>query len=181
MLGLLGSDARKNLREISTVKSENSPEYWSKFIRGEPLPKPRMTFATKKFFDMLKGAGVNVNFERDHLVAAPLTDSEILSQSNGEIKEPSMLNAKNLEPEDGGLFDQIITGGLKGNKWSHYRLAEPVVNPMFENPVKNILGLTTVEFDNITSGKYGVKDLGNGKFEIWDTTLDKKVRDISVG
>ena len=181
MLGLLGSDARKNLREISTVKSENSPEYWSKFIRGEPLPKPRMTFATKKFFDMLKGAGVNVNFERDHLVAAPLTDSEILSQSNGEIKEPSMLNAKNLEPEDGGLFDQVITGGLKGNKWSHYRLAEPVVNPMFENPVKNILGLTTVEFDNITSGKYGVKDLGNGKFEIWDTTLDKKVRDISVG
>jgi len=180
MLGLLGSDARKNLKEIGTVKSEQNDEYWSKFIRGEPLPKPKTTFATKKFLDYLRGSGVNVKIDRDNITAIPLTDHDILDQSNGELKEPSMLNAKNLEPEDGGLFDQVITGGLRGDKWSHYKLAEPVVNPVFENPVKSVLGLSTVEFDNITSGKYGVKDLGEGTFEIVDTSNEKTVRTVRI-
>ena len=177
MLGLLGSDARHNLKEITTLKSEQNDDYWAKFIRGEPLPRPKMTFATKKFFDYLKAAGVSVRFSNDVIHAAPLTDKEILATSNGEIKEPSMLNAKNLEPEDGGLFDQVITGGLKGDKWSHYRLAEPIVHPAYENPVKSVLGLSTGEYDNLVSGKYGVKDLGGGKFEIVDNTEGgKKIR-----
>ncbi len=180
MLGLLGSDARHNLREIATVKSEQSEDFWAKFIKGEPLPKPQMTFATQKMFDYLKASGVNVKITSDHVTAAPMTDHDILTQSNGELKEPLMLNAKNLDPEDGGLFDQVITGGLKGDKWSHYKLAEPIVNPVFENPVKSILGLSTVEFDNITSGKYGVKDLGGGRFELVDTVSGNRIREVIV-
>lgn len=180
MLGLLGSDARKNLREIGTIKSEQNDEYWSKFIRGEPLPKPKMTFATKKFFDYLRGSGINVRTIGGNVTASPMTDHDILEQSQGEIKEPLMLNAKNLTPEDGGLFDQVITGGLKGDKWSHYRLAEPVVNPIFESPVKSVLGLSTVEFDNITSGKYGVHNVGESSFKIVDTTSGKEVKTIKV-
>lgn len=180
MLGLLGSDARKNLKEISTVKSEKNEEYWTKFIRGEPLPKPKMTFATQKFFDYLKGAGINVKIERGNIVAAPMTDHDILAQSNGEIKEPLALNVKNLTPEDGGLFDQAITGGIKGDKWAHYRLAEPMVNPAFENPVKSVLGLSTVEFDAITSGRYGVHDNGGGHFTIVDTASGKEIRTLKV-
>jgi hypothetical protein len=181
MLGLLGSDARKNLKEISTLKSEQNDDYWAKFIRGEPLPKPRMTFATQKFFDYLTGAGINVKIDKGNVIASPLTDHEIMKHTNGELKEPLMLNAKNLDPEDGGLFDQVITGGLKGDKWSHYSLAEPTINPVFENPVKSILGLSTVEYDNIISGKYGVKDLGNGIFELIETgPSGKKIRDIKI-
>lgn len=180
-LGLLGSDARKNLKEVTTTKSENNEEYWTKFIRGEPLPKPRMTFATRKFFDYLKGAGINARVQDGNITVSPMTDAEIMTQSNGELKEPLALVAKNLSPEDGGLFDQVITGGLKGDKWAHYRLAEPMVNPVFENPVKSILGLSTEEFDNITSGKYGVQDLGTGSFKLVDTTNeDKEVRTIHV-
>ena len=181
LLGLLGSDARKNLKEISTIKSEQNEDYWMKFIRGEPLPKPRMTFATKKFFDYLKGSGINVKMQDGNVIATPLTDHDILSQSNGEIKEPLMFNAKNLSPEDGGLFDQVITGGMKGDKWSHYKLAEPIVNPVFENPVKSILGLSTVEFDNLTSGKYGVIDHKNGTFTLVDNVAGKDVRTFKVG
>jgi DNA-directed RNA polymerase beta subunit len=180
LLGLLGSDARKNLKEISTTKSEQNEEYWTKFIRGEPLPKPKMTFATQKFFDYLRGAGVNVKIERGNVTASPMTDHEILAQSNGEITEPSAFAAKNLSPEDGGLFDQVITGGIKGDKWSHYHLAEPMVNPVFENPVKSVLGLSTIEFENMTSGKYGVHDLGNGHFKMVDTTSGKEIRTLKV-
>lgn len=181
LLGLLGSDARKNLKEISTTKSEQNEEYWTRFIRGEPLPKPKTTFATRKFLDYLKGAGINVKIEDGHMTAAPMTDHEILAQSNGEIKEPLALVAKNLSPEDGGLFDQVITGGLKGDKWAHYRLAEPMINPVFENPAKSILGLSTVEFDAITSGKYGVQNMGGGVFKIIDTASGKEVRTMKVG
>lgn len=181
MLGLLGSDARKNLREIGTIKSEQSDEYWRKFIRGEPVPKPAMTFATKKFFNYLVGAGVNVKIKDGNIIANPLTDKDILGQSNGLIKEPSMLAAKNLIPEDGGLFDQVITGGLKGDKWSHYSLAEPIVNPSFEGPVKSLLGLSTSEFENVTSGKYGVQDLGKGFFKMVDTATGKEIRTLKVG
>lgn len=180
MLGLLGSDARKNLKEISTLKSEQNDDYWAKFIRGEPLPKPKMTFATQKFFDYLKGSGINVKIDQHNVTAVPLTDHDILRMSSGEIKEPKMLNAKNLEPEDGGLFDYGTTGGLKGNKWSHYRLAEPVVNPVFENPVKSILGLSTKEFDGINSGKYSVHPIGDGVFHIKDSETDKLVKELKV-
>jgi DNA-directed RNA polymerase subunit beta len=180
MLGLLGSDARKNLKEITTIKSEQNDEYWTKFIRGEPLPKPKTTFATNKFLGYLRGAGINTKIEGGNITASPMTNKDILFQSNGEIKEPLMLNSKNLEPEEGGLYDHVITGGMRGNKWSHYKLAEPIVNPAFEAPVKSILGLSSEEFQNITSGKYGVKHLGEGTFDLRDTAANKSVRTIKV-
>lgn len=180
MLGLLGSDARHNLREISTLKSENNEEFWSKFIRGEPLPKPKMTFATKKFFDYLQGAGIKVHHDKGYISAAPITDHDILSQSSGAILKPTMLDSKNLEPEEGGLFDYSKTGGLRGDKWSHYKLAEPMVNPVTEGSVKTILGLKGDEFDNITSGQWGVKHGGDSTFHIYDTVSKKLVKEIKI-
>jgi DNA-directed RNA polymerase subunit beta len=179
-LGLLGSNARKVLKEVATVKSEENSDYWSRFARGEPLPKPRMTFATQKFFDYLKGSGINANVEHGQITASPLTNSDILHMSNGEIKEPLMLSSKNLEPEDKGLFDPGITGGIKGTKWSHYKLAEPIVNPTFENPVKSILGLSANEFNGITQGTLGVKRDGKGIFHIHDTKTGKLVKSVNI-
>lgn len=165
-LGLLGSDARHNLQEIGTVKSEENSEYWTKFLRGQPLPKPNTTFATQKFLNYLHGAGVKVNMTDTHISAAPMTDKDILGMSNGEIKEPTMISAKNLEPEDGGLFDMSVTGGMRGQKWGHYKLAEPVVNPVFESAVKHITGLTTDEFNKLTTGEIGLKKAGDREFHL---------------
>ena len=184
-LGLLGSNARKVLKEVTTIKaeggdaSENS-DYWSKFARGEPLPKPRTTFATKKFFDYLRGSGINVNVDGNHVTASPLTDEHIVKMSNGELKEPLMLSIKGLEPEDGGLFDQGITGGLRGNKWAHYKLAEPIVNPTFENPARLLLGLSQNELNSIMSGATGVKRIKKGTFELHDTKTGKLLKKIEV-
>lgn len=180
MLGLLGSNSRHNLREIATIKSEENSDYWSKFLNGQALPKPKTTFATQKFFNYLTAAGIKVNHENDKVVAAPLTDHDIMDMSNGELTEPLMLSAKNTEPEEGGLFDPSITGGIKGNKWSHYKLAEPIVNPVFENPVRSLLGLTSGDFDKITSGAYGVKKVGEGKFHIMDTSSGKLIKEHIV-
>lgn len=180
-LGLLGSNARKNLKEIATTKSEDNSEYWSRFARGEPLPKPKMTFATKKFFDYLRGSGLNVNIDRGVITAAPLTNKDILGMSSGEVKEPTMLLAKNLSPEPGGLFDFASTGGTRGTKWSHYTLAEPIVNPLFENPVRSLLGINGAEFNGITNGSMGVHKIGPKEFGLHDNKTGKLIKVIKVG
>lgn len=180
MLGLLGSNARKNLKEMTTLKSEENSEYWAKFLSGQPLLKPKTTFATKKFFDYLRGAGIKTSFKDGKIIASPMTDIDILAQSNGELKEPTMIDAKNLEPAKGGLFDPGITGGFRGNKWSHYTLAEPIPNPVAETAIKSLLGLTEAEFNGIVSGQYGVKKAAPNVFHLHDTTTGKHVKTIDL-
>jgi DNA-directed RNA polymerase beta' subunit len=103
-----------------------------------------------------------------------------MGMSNGALTEPLMLSAKNTEPEEGGLFDPSITGGIKGNKWSHYKLAEPIVNPVFENPVRSILGLSSNDFEKITSGAYGIQKNEKGNFNIVDTASGKLVKEHKI-
>jgi hypothetical protein len=178
-LGLMGSNARKNLKEITTLKSEDNSDYWKKFLTGQPLPKPKQTFATKKFFDYLTGAGIKTHTENGRIAASPLTDSDILDMSHGEIREPTMISAKNLEPERGGLFDPVVTGGLRGNKWSHYKLSEPIAHPLMERPIRSLLGLSTKEFEGIAHGKIGVKKEGD-VFHLHDIHTGKIVKTVNV-
>lgn len=180
MLGLLGSNARKNLKEIATLKSQDNSDYWAKFKMGQALPKPRMTFATEKFFDYLKGAGIKTSIRNGVVTASPLTDSDIIDMSSGRIETPELLSAKNLEPEKGGLYDPATTGGLRGNKWTHYELAEPLPNPVFERPIKSLLGLKSSEFDGIVQGTIGVKDLGDGSFALHNTADGQHIKTIKV-
>ncbi len=179
-LGLLGSDARKNLKEIATLKSEENSEYWNKFLLGQPLPKPKTTFATEKFLDYLTGSGIKTSIKEGKITASPLTDSDILKMSNGELTDVTMISAKNLEPEKGGLFDPAITGGLRGTKWAHYKLAEPIANPVMEKSIKSLLGLSTKEFDGIAKGSIGVRNHGKGSFSLVDITTGKELKTMNV-
>lgn len=182
MLGLMGSNARKNLKEIATIKSESNQPYWEKFLTGQVLPKPKTTFVSQKFFDYLTASGIRTTFKDGKVSAAPLTDEDILSISNGQLKNQSLLNAKNLSPEKGGLFDPAITGGLEGERWSHYKLAEPIPNPLMERPIKSVLGLSTKDFEDITNGKIGiVKDAKSDVFHLHDIMTGKRLRTVGVG
>jgi DNA-directed RNA polymerase beta subunit len=180
MLGLVGSNARKNLKEIATIKSEANQAYWEKFLQGQPLPKPKSTFVSQKFFDYLTASGIKTSFKDGKISAAPISDEDILSISNGQLKNPSLINAKNLTPDKGGLFDPAITGGIEGEKWSHYKLAEAIPNPLMERPIKSILGLSTKDFDDIVNGKTGVSQQGS-VFHLHDVITGKKLRSLDVG
>lgn len=166
MLGLMGSDARKNLKEITTVKSEKNEEFWDKFMLGQPLPKPKTTFATRKLMDYLKAAGIHVREDNGHLTAAPMTDSDVLKLSNGKITNAGVIAAKNGQAEKGGIFDIAVTGGLHGEKWGHYTLAEPVVNPVFEKPVKALLGLKKEEYEGLVKGTLGIRKEEDGVYSL---------------
>ena len=164
MYSLLGHDARHNIREMATYKSDQQDmTFWSMVQNGHEPPPPVPSFAYNKFVAMLRGAGVNVVKEGSGLRLVPVTNKEILAQAgNGRnqiIDASKSLLSKNLRPIPGGLFDPLITGGIDGDKWSYLKLAEPVPNPIFcgENvkpgPVPVLLGLKLAELDSIMHGK----------------------------
>ena len=169
---LLAHGATANIREMQTWKSEGpdpSPEskkwpsqhheVWNNIQLGMPLPAPRPTFAFQKFTDMLRASGINVEKKGNKLQLSPLTDKDILSMSAGELRQPSRLTSSsvdkdgNLKPISGGLFDERITGGVGGRKWSHFKLAEPMPNPIYEEPIKKVLGLTGTQFRQVVEGE----------------------------
>lgn len=145
--GLVAHNARNVLREAAAIKSQRNDEFWRAVQLGLPTPSPKTPFAYDKFLGMLAGAGVKVSKQGSRLALGPLTDADIKAMSAGTLKDPQkLIRAKDLRPESGGLFDPTVTGGMSGTKWSHVDLAEPIVNPVFEEPVRRLLGLTQKEF-----------------------------------
>ncbi len=144
---LVGYGARNILRDAASIKSQKNDEYWRAIQLGYPTPPPRTSFAYNKFLNMLTGAGIKINRDKSLISLAPLTDEDVLEQSSGEVKDSKIVQAKNLKPEIGGLFDPAITGGLSGEKWSHISLAEPIISPIFKDPVRRLLNLTNAQLD----------------------------------
>ena len=172
--GLIAHNARNILREAASLKSQKNDEFWRAIQLGLPTPSPKTTFAYDKFLSMLQGAGVKVSKAGSRLTLGPLTDGDIAKMSSGALKDPyKIIRAKDLAPETGGLFDPATTGGTAGTKWSHVELHEPVVNPVFEEPVRRLLGLTQNAFRDLHAehgGSYFRRELG--KIDV-DKKLDE--------
>lgn len=161
--GLVAHNARAVLRESAAIKSQRNDEFWRSIQLGTPAPAPRTPFAYDKLHAMLAGAGVKVSKQGSRLALGPLTDADVERMSSGALPEPTkMVRAKDLRPETGGMFDPARTGGMAGTKWSHVELSEPIVNPVFEEPVRRLLGLTHKEFTERTGrgGEWFRAELG---------------------
>ena len=191
---LIAHNARNLLREGASLRNSKNTEFWRNFQNGTiaHFPTEKKTF--NKFTGILQQAGIKTERSGDQLIMGPLTDKDILNQSAGEITNARLLDY-NHKPERGGLFDENRTGGLAGNKWSHVKLVEPVVNPVFEEPSKVLLGLSTADFQKkikVEGGnalrkelnsldinkelKAAEKELDNPKLK--NDALDKQVRKV---
>lgn len=158
---MLSHGARANLREMASVKSNQNDEFWKALKSGQPLPQPDAPFVYEKFLHYLKGAGINPVKQGSKIVLAPLTDADVRSQSNGQIKKNFFYRGKDMEPVKGGFFDPALTGGYKGARWNHLELKEPTINPVFENAVRKITGLGK-KLDEVIAGKMHLDK--DGKF-----------------
>jgi DNA-directed RNA polymerase beta subunit len=173
MYALLAHGATNLLREAMTVKSQGEdPETneakrwktghadaWIAMQKGLPLPPPRPTFAFHRFTELLKAAGVNMEKKGSELMLSPMTDKQILSMSKGEVVNPTAAVHAKIDPQTnhyktikGGLFDDHLTGGHGGTHWTHVTLTEPMPNPLFEDPIKKLTGLTKSSFESILYG-----------------------------
>lgn len=172
--GLVGHNARNILRESASIKSQKNDEFWRAVQLGLPTPAPVTSFAYNKLLTMLNGAGVKVDKSASKLALGPLTDADILKMSSGVLTEPNkLIRAKDLRPETGGLFDPARTGGMSGTLWSHVTLHEPIVNPVFEEPVRRLLGFTQKQFtDNVGKGGSFFRDALN------NIDVNKKIEEL---
>lgn len=152
---MLSHGARANLREMSTYKATKNPQFWHWLQAGAKSglvkPPPEPTMAYRKFEAYLKSAGVDVQRNGSKMVLGPITDGEVNKLSNGEVKEPIFVRAKDLREEKGGLMDPLIFGPEK-DRWGHMELAEPIPNPVFEKPIKTLTGLKDPQFKGLLKG-----------------------------
>jgi len=171
---LLAHNARNFLREAATVRGQKNDEYWKAVQTGLPLPTPKPSFAFNKFLALLEGAGVKVDKRGSKFALLPMTDKDILARSAGAIDHGGTVRAKDLKPETGGLFDPRKTGGAQGTLYSHIVLHEPVPNPVFEEPIRRLLGMTEPKF------REALRDKGGAWFRAELSRLDvpAKLREL---
>lgn len=171
---LLAHNARNFLREAATVRGQKNDEYWKAVQMGLPLPAPKPSFAFNKFLGLLEGSGVKVDKRGSKFALLPMTDKDVLARSAGAIEHGATVRAKDLKPEAGGLFDPRKTGGPQGTLFAHIDLHEPVPNPVFEEPVRRLLGMTETKF------KEALREQGGAWFksELAKIDVPRKLREL---
>jgi len=153
--GLVAHNARNVLKETSILKSQKNDAFWRAAQLGLPLPPLKTSFAYDKFEHMIQASGIRLEKKGSTATLRPLTDNDVMRMSSGAVQNEKLVKAKNLEPERGGLFDPAVTGGPSGTKWSHVDLAEPLLNPVFHEPARRLLGMTNAAMDEFHAKEGG--------------------------
>lgn len=154
----LSHGAHDVIKDVINIRGAKNEEFWKALKLGRPLPETKVPFIYNKFLNLLKSGGINIREKGDTLSLLPMTDDDVTQMSGGAISDSGMVD-RNFEPVAGGLFDLGKTGGIAGNRWSHIELPSPVPNPVFEEPIRRMLGLKQAELEDILAG---TKDV-NGK------------------
>lgn len=149
---LLAHGATDVVRDAQVIRGAKNEEFWKALKLGRPLPEPKVPFVYDKFLNLMKAGGINISKKGDNLNLLPMTDEDITQLSKGAINSSRMLG-DDLQPLAGGLFDPGRTGGSLGKNWSHVDLVEPMPNPVFEEPIRRILGLKKQELRDVISGR----------------------------
>lgn len=141
------------IKDSQVVRGTRNDQYWRALQLGLPTPDPEEPFIYKKFLNTLRAGGVNVTEKGSITKIMPQTDKDIDQLAQGRVITSSDMVDSDFEPVKGGLFDLGKTGGMGGNQWSMIKLPEPVPNPIMEEPVRRLLGLTTSKMEDILAGR----------------------------
>ena len=150
---LLSHGATDVIKDSMTIRGTNNQDYWRRYRLGLPVDEPGVPFIYQKFINTLKAGGVNVVEKGDVTSIMPQTDADIDELAQGRVLESSQMVDSDFQPVKGGMFDLGKTGGMGGNRWSMIMLPEAVPNPMMEEPVRRVLGLTAKKMEAVLSGR----------------------------
>jgi DNA-directed RNA polymerase subunit beta len=171
---LLSHGATEVIRDAAAVRGQRNEDYWLQFMQGVTPRQPKVPMVYQKFVDSLKGAGINVVREGAQLNIMALTDDDVSELAGNRLirSGETVSFGENLTPVPGGLFDKELTGGHHGTRWSAIKLAEPMPNPVMEEPIRRVLGLTQKKFEGVLEGTEELPRYGSGPKAI-ATALDK--------
>jgi DNA-directed RNA polymerase beta' subunit len=150
---LLAHGAHEVIKDAHLIRGVQNQDYWTALKLGQPLPEPGVPFIYEKLVNTMKAGGINMQKKGDILSVMPMTNSD-MDKLVGKrfLNGSATVDAKTMEPIKGGLFDQTITGGLQGNRWSAVKLSEPIPNPVMEEPIRRLLGLKVKEMADVIAG-----------------------------
>jgi DNA-directed RNA polymerase subunit beta' len=134
------------------------------FMSGYNPTASKVPFVYQKFVNQLKSAGVNVVKQGTQTNIMALTDKDVDELAGDrELQNAEGVDwNKGLKEISGGLFDKSKTGGHGGNRWSYIKLHEPLPNPVMEEPIRRMLGLTQKQFQGVISGTEPLSKYGTG-------------------
>lgn len=157
---LLSHGALEVITDAKSIRGQKNQDYWASFMAGKTPPPPKIPLVYGKFFNQLRSAGINPVRNGPRIQIMALTNKDIDELAKGrEITSAETVDWKEgLKPIKGGLFDPSLTGGHGGNQWSYIKLHEPMPNPVMEEPIRRVLGLTKNKFMDILAGKDTIGD-----------------------
>jgi DNA-directed RNA polymerase subunit beta' len=184
MYAYLAHGAKENLYEFTAVKGQKNDEYWRALQLGFPPPPPQKNFVFDKMLAYIQSSGVNIQKNGSRVGLYPATSKDMLKLSKGELTDAGhMLRGKDLGTIEGGLFDPKITGGMRGENWSHITLATPIPNPLYENAIKSLLKLTGTQFDNIINETFFENKMTGSKliqYKLKQLDVDKELKETKA-
>lgn len=181
---LLSHGAYETLADVSTIRGQRNDEFWLQFMQGHNPKVTKIPHVYEKFVAQLKAAGVNVVSDgpKNHIMA--LTDRDITQLAGDrEITTAEGVDwGEKLKERRGGFFDRSKTGGHGGGSWSYFKLAQPMPNPVMEEPIRRMLGLTQKKFDAVIAGAEELPRHGSGPQAIAaalkEIDLDKEIENV---
>ena len=151
---MLSHGATEVLKDIQVVRGTKNEDYWKAVRSGGPLPMPQVPFIYKKAMNLLRAGGINVVEGQNATDIMPMTDKDTERMAGGRLISTSQMLDDEMKDIPGGLFDPHMTGG-SGNqdRWAAIKLPEAIPNPVMEEPVRRVLGLTTKKLQAVISGE----------------------------
>jgi DNA-directed RNA polymerase beta subunit len=161
---LLAHGATENLKDVIAVRGTKNEDFWKAVRSGGPLPQPQVPFVYKKAMNLLRAGGINVVEGQRATDIMPMTDRDTDKLAGGRLITNSRMLDDEMHDIKGGLFDPYATGG-SGNqdRWAAIALPEPIPNPVMEEPVRRVLGLTGKRLQAVISGEEQLDGLTGGK------------------
>lgn len=152
---LISHGAGAVAEDASQVRGQSSPEMWAQYMAGFKPPTAQVPRLYAKFVGQLKGSGINVvrDGSKTHIMALTGADVDRLTEGRVLTSGDTVDWRAGLAPKRGGLFDERLTGGHGGGRWTAIALPEPLPNPVMEEPIRRLLGLTKPQLEAVIAGR----------------------------
>ena len=160
---LIAHGATEVMKDVQTIRGTKNEEFWKAVRSGGPLPMPQVPFVYQKAMNLLRAGGINVVEGQKATDILPMTDADTDKLAGDRIIRNSKMLDDELKELKGGLFDPYLTGGNGNrNRWAAIALPEAVPNPVMEEPVRRLLGLTGKKLQAIIAGEEQLNGLTGG-------------------
>ena len=160
---LVGHGAMEVLKDAKLIRGQANSDFWRDFKLGRTPVMPGAPLVNRKFFEHVKGAGVNVRHTKDSINIFGMTAKDADELGGGrEVKSGDTFETNTYRPIDGGLFGKDVFGP-DGDQWGYIQLSEPVPNPVMADSLRRALRMSMKDFEAVAEGRKKLEGLTGGK------------------